>query len=291
MVTTSKKFFYFLAFLFIFSIISSLAYANGQTVFGPKDCEIKWWHTHISLHTFEVDNLSDGRIIIAKNTPNKNIKAGFIILNWGFIGLENFLSSSDTVFEKDISLKSKNNLIVFLRGTPGASITIEIRRKSASPPPEVTFSADPSSIKMEESSTLSWTTTNADTATIDQNIGNVDLNGSYVVSPKETTTYKLTTSGLGGTTTKSTIVNVYPLPTVSIAADPETIEIGSASTLTWSSTNADSVTIDQGIGSVDPSGTATVSPTETTTYTITTTGPGGTAANSDRWWLLPLPKI
>ena len=130
MVTISRKLFNFLAFLFIFSIISSIAYANGQTVFGPKDCTIKWWHTHISLHTFEVNDLSDGLIIIAKNTPNKKIKAGYIILNWGFIGLEDFLSSSDTVFEKNISLKSENNVIVFLRGTPGASLAIEIRQKS-----------------------------------------------------------------------------------------------------------------------------------------------------------------
>ena len=133
MVTTSKKFFYFLAFLFIFSIISSLAYANGQTVFGPKDCEIKWWHIHTSYHSFNLDTSGDGRIIITKNTPNKIIRAGFIILNWRFIGLEDFLNRNDIVFEKDISLKSKNNLIVFLIGAPSASITIEIRKKSIIP--------------------------------------------------------------------------------------------------------------------------------------------------------------
>jgi len=280
MVTISRKLFYFLAFLFMFSIISSLAYANGQTVFGPKDCKIKWWHIHTSFHTFKVDDPRDGLIIIAKNTPNKNIQAGFITLNWRFIGLKDFLSRGDTVFEKDISLKPENNLAVFLIGTPEASITIEIRKKSTSPPPEGTFSADPSSIKLGESSTLSWTTTNADIATIDQEIGSVDLNGSHGVSPQETTTYTLTATGLGGTTTKSTTVNVYPSPTINITADPKTIEIGSASTLTWSSTNADSVTIDQGIGSVELNGTTTVTPAVTTTYTIIATGLGGTATDS-----------
>ena len=280
MVTISRKLFYFLAFLFIFSIISSIGYADGQTVFGPKDCKITWWHIHTSSHSFNLDTSGDGRIIITKNTPNKIIRAGFIILNWRFIGLKDFLSRGDTVFKKDISLKSENNLAVFLIGTPGASITIEIRKKSTSPPPEVTFSADPSSIELGESSTLSWTTTNADTATIDQEVGSVGLNGSYVVSPQETTTYTLTATGLGGTATKNTTVNVYPSPTVNITADPKTIEIGSASTLTWSSTNADSVTIDQDIGSVDFSGTVTVSPTETTAYTITAAGLGGSATDS-----------
>jgi RHS repeat-associated protein len=289
MVTISRKLFYFLAFLFVLSMISSLGYANGQTVFGPKDCKITWWHIHISSHSFNVNDPGDGLIIITKNTPNKKIQTGFIVLNWRFIGLKDFLSGGDTVFEKDISLKSENNLAVFLIGTPEASITIEIRKKSTSPPPEVTFSADPSSIKLEESSTLSWTTTNANIATIDQEIGSVDLNGSHVVSPQETTTYTLTAIGLGGSTTKSTTVNVYPAPTVNITADPKAIEIGSASTLTWSSTNADSVTIDQGIGSVELHGTTTVTPTVTTTYTIIATGPGGTATDSAVVTVIALP--
>ena len=203
MVTISRKLFYFLAFLFVFSIISSLGYANGQPVFGPKDCEIKWWHIHTSSHSFNLDTSGDGRIIITKNTPNKIIRAGFIILNWRFIGLKDFLSRGDIVFEKDISLKSENNLVVFLIGTPGASITIEIRKKSTNPPPEVTFSADPSSIKIGESSTLLWTTTNANGVSIDQGIGTVSLSGLLVVSPQETTAYTLMATGPGGTTTKS----------------------------------------------------------------------------------------
>jgi hypothetical protein len=66
--------------------------------------------------------------------------------------------------------------------------------------------------------------------------------------------------------------------TVSISADPESIQAGESLTLTWSSTDADSCVIEPGIGDVDVCGSITVSPTETTTYTITATGPGGTAA-------------
>jgi len=68
--------------------------------------------------------------------------------------------------------------------------------------------------------------------------------------------------------------------TVEISAEPETIEIGQTATLTWTSTNADTVTIDQGIGEVDPEGSTIVSPNETTIYTITATGPGGTATDT-----------
>ena len=278
--TISRKLFCILAVLFIFSAISLPAYADGHTVFGPKELTIKWWHIHLSFHKFKVDDPGDGVIIITKNTPNKKIRGGFVILNRRIIRLRKFLVGDDTVFDKDISLKSRNRLMVFLRGKPGASITIEIRKKSTIPPPEVTFLADPPSIKPGESSTLTWTTFNADSVSIDQGIGSVSLDGSLTVSPTETTTYTLTATGEGGTTTESVTITVHLPPTVTISADPETIHIGDSSTLSWSSTYADSCEIDHGIGIVDVSGSTTVSPTEATTYNITATGPGGTATES-----------
>jgi hypothetical protein len=82
-----------------------------------------------------------------------------------------------------------------------------------------------------------------------------------------------------GTTTNEEITSYAP-PTVSIAANPETIQSRGSSTLMWSSTDADSCDIQPDVGQVEPNGSTTVSPTETTTYTITATGPGGTAQDS-----------
>ena len=65
-------------------------------------------------------------------------------------------------------------------------------------------------------------------------------------------------------------------PTVTFNADPSAIHIGETSLLTWTSTDADSIAIDQGIGSVDPNGSISMSPSQTTTYTITATNLGGT---------------
>ena len=67
------------------------------------------------------------------------------------------------------------------------------------------------------------------------------------------------------------------LPTAKLTASPSTITAGQTSTLTWSTTNATAVSIDQGIGAVSASGTTVVSPMNTTQYTLTATGPGGTA--------------
>ena len=71
-------------------------------------------------------------------------------------------------------------------------------------------------------------------------------------------------------------------PTVTISADPSTIEKGQSSTLTWSSTNATNVSIDQGIGDVSTSGSRSVSPSSSTTYTITAKGEGGIASATTR---------
>ena len=71
------------------------------------------------------------------------------------------------------------------------------------------------------------------------------------------------------------------LPTVSLTAQPASIQRGESATLQWSSTNAASVTIDQGIGAVEASGSRLVSPTGTTTYRIVATNADGrTAADS-----------
>jgi peptidoglycan-associated lipoprotein len=67
-----------------------------------------------------------------------------------------------------------------------------------------------------------------------------------------------------------------------LSANTTTVQRGQGVTLTYSSTNATSVTIDQGVGAVTPvaNGTRTVNPTANTTYTATATGPGGTAQSA-----------
>lgn len=81
-------------------------------------------------------------------------------------------------------------------------------------------------------------------------------------------------------TTATATVNVVPPPAVSISANPVTIKSGETATLSWTATNATSCTINQGIGSVPPSGTRAVSPAATATYTLTATGEGGTTTAS-----------
>ena len=59
------------------------------------------------------------------------------------------------------------------------------------------------------------------------------------------------------------------------APSPSSITSGQSTTLSWSTSNATAVSIDNGVGSQPPSGSVTVSPAQTTVYTLTATGPAG----------------
>jgi len=64
---------------------------------------------------------------------------------------------------------------------------------------------------------------------------------------------------------------------VQFSAIPATVQSGQPSTLSWVIDNATSATITPGVGSVDPrTGSVSVTPTQTTTYTLSATGPSGT---------------
>lgn len=66
----------------------------------------------------------------------------------------------------------------------------------------------------------------------------------------------------------------------SFTAEPSTIVRGESSTLRWSVSNASEITIDNGIGTVEPTGSRQVSPAQNTTYRMTAKGPGGDAISA-----------
>ena len=172
--------------------------------------------------------------------------------------------------------------LLFLVGCyPGAPITCTGPSQQAS---IISFNAEPSSISAGESSDLSWNVSGATTVIIDQGIGNVALMGKRVVAPAATTTYTLTAISTAGSVTATTQVIVTaavpPTPTGppvidSFIASPTNISYGGSTSLSWSVSDATSVTIDNGVGAVGSSGSTTVLPTTTTTYTLTASNAAG----------------
>ena len=76
----------------------------------------------------------------------------------------------------------------------------DIEGKDRPPAPTVTLSASPSSIDLGQSATLSWSSTNAESAMITPGIGKVPTSGSRRVTPMRTTTYRITVRSVGGQT-------------------------------------------------------------------------------------------
>lgn len=142
-------------------------------------------------------------------------------------------------------------------------------------PASAEFTASRTTIATGEPVTLTWATISAPQVSIDQGIGSQSRAGSVTVTPATTTTYALTASGPVGTVTKQLTVTVVPPPTATFSATPTTISEGEAAILGWTTTNATNISIDSGIGAVPTSGTRSVSPAATTTYTLTASGIGG----------------
>ncbi len=69
-------------------------------------------------------------------------------------------------------------------------------------------------------------------------------------------------------------------PTVTLQASPNSITRGGSSTLTWSSSNATQLRLTPGGITLSAQGSQTVSPADSTTYTVTAIGPGGQATAS-----------
>lgn len=70
-------------------------------------------------------------------------------------------------------------------------------------------------------------------------------------------------------------------PTATLAANPTVIQQGQTTTLTWQTNNANEITID-GLGTVPASGSRSITPDTSTTYTLTAKGPGGSQDASAR---------
>ncbi len=78
-------------------------------------------------------------------------------------------------------------------------------------------------------------------------------------------------------------------PSVALNASPVSAQAGQQVTLTWSSTNATSITLEPSVGSVAAQGSTTVQPSKSTTYTVIATGPGGSAHASAQVIVTPAP--
>jgi peptidoglycan-associated lipoprotein len=92
---------------------------------------------------------------------------------------------------------------------------------------------------------------------------------------KKAPTYTAPTSTPTGPTAPGEIpANLKPT-VLQFTVEPSVVERGQSATLRWSVTNATSIAIDHGIGDVQSTGNRNLTPSETTTYRLSASGPNG----------------
>jgi hypothetical protein len=162
-----------------------------------------------------------------------------------------------------------------------ASATTKVTSNSTASALIVRFDATPSSITAGQSSQLTWIVQGASSVSISNGVGSVAATGSTTVTPTTTTTYTLTAVGPSGNVTATATVTVGPAVIVAgtpqiirFEASPLTIAPGQQSTLSWTTSGAATAAI-SGVGAVTLNGSTTVSPAQTTTYTLSATSSDG----------------
>jgi len=80
-----------------------------------------------------------------------------------------------------------------------------------------------------------------------------------------------------------------PAPTMTLTAEPNSIQSGNSATLSWTSQNATDLDLQPGVGKVQATGSTSVTPRDSTTFTLTATGPGGTGTATTRVSVYPPP--
>ncbi|HUA64130.1 MAG TPA: OmpA family protein [Verrucomicrobiae bacterium] len=168
-------------------------------------------------------------------------------------------------------------------GTVTQSVTVTVGPPTAGNPQILLWQASPMTIQPGQQSTLTWTTQGGSTVTI-SGLGSVAMNGSTTVSPTTTTTYTLTvTSSDGHSVSSPIIVQVIPATVPQImafTAVPNNIQAGQSSQVCWQVVNATTINI-SGIGSnLQPNACQQVTPSATTTYTLTAQNASGTTSGN-----------
>ena len=150
------------------------------------------------------------------------------------------------------------------------------------------FSLSPTAFKRGECTTLSWSSTNASSASINQGVGAVSVNGSTVNCPTNTTTYTLTVFGNGFSATATTTATVYVPPIFDISTNKTEIMLGETANISWSVSGdggglnwTPTLTwLAGGITNLNLNSNSNVTPSDTTVYTGQASGIGGTDIGS-----------
>lgn len=193
--------------------------------------------------------------------------------------------------------------ILTCSGAGGTSLpsTARVLITALAPPAAiVSFTANPVAIQAGQSTSLSWTTSNASSCTASGGTGSDGWTGTVATSNAGISTgaigaagaytYILTCAGAGGSSLPAVapvVVSILPAPptVISFVASPNTLLVGQSTSFSWSTSSASACAAGGGTGSDGWSGSVTLSSSGLTVgpfnnagvyaYTLLCTGPGG----------------
>jgi hypothetical protein len=99
--------------------------AQSNVVFGPRDVTVGSWGVHVSAHRFKCNASGVGSLVVSRRTADKSLWGGHVLVNKSLFSLQEFLESSQPVFDADVNLGKTNVIGVTLIGAPGATLSIE----------------------------------------------------------------------------------------------------------------------------------------------------------------------
>jgi peptidoglycan-associated lipoprotein len=103
---------------------------------------------------------------------------------------------------------------------PAAAAKAEAPKAVAQKPMVKFFTVEPSTIERGQAAVLKWEVVGADTVSINQGLGTVTASGNRSVFPSSTTSYTLTATNAGGSSSEMVTVNVTAPATVAPPATP-----------------------------------------------------------------------
>jgi hypothetical protein len=225
-----------------------------------------------SIYDFEIHGLgSAGKSCVRVNVLKEKPDASKIVT---------------TITSKGYSTSDPNS--IYCTSSSGEDVServLQVKYGAAisSEAPTTTLTANPSTIISGNSTSLHWESTGATQCTSDDFTTNNLTTGDVTVSPTTDTTYLIACTGDGGSVPDDATVTVTsPAPGVTLTATPGTVPYNGSSTLTWSSTNADtcsSTDFATGGATSNSVGVSTGALTTNTTYTISCLGPGGSISD------------
>ena len=236
---------------------------NGDLTANPSTIAC----TPVQGVPWSIDSDDNGNFTAMPSPPARGLDVGDSIA-FLLSGIEvNDLPGQVMITVYEVTDETREWQVPLVKVEPGLAIT--------------SFTASPVQVRSGQDSTLSWTTTGAETCRISWDGGGVDVapEGTRRVQPERTTTYTLSASGDGRTLVAQITVYVPQVAILSFGATPARVGSGEPVTLSWLVDNADECRIDPGVGDVDPHrGEHVVHPGRPRTYKLVASGAGRTVS-------------